>query len=146
MNTKQVIVIRKDLNMRKGKMIAQGSHASMAFITKSFSISQTVDSEGDPCFFACLAFTEEINHWLRNSFRKICVYVNSEEELEAVGFVDPGSRGCSSGGIPEPGTGVGFVVSLPVASSLSLLLLLDDDDEASPAKMFCVGCVVLRWL
>jgi PTH2 family peptidyl-tRNA hydrolase len=26
----------------------------------------------------------EINHWLRNSFRKICVYVNSEEELEAV--------------------------------------------------------------
>ena len=69
-----------------------------------------------------------------------------EEELEAVGFVDPGSRGCSSGGIPEPGTGVGFVVSLPVASSLSLLLLLDDDDEASPAKMFCVGCVVLRWL
>jgi PTH2 family peptidyl-tRNA hydrolase len=27
---------------------------------------------------------QEINHWLRNSFRKICVYVNSEEELEAV--------------------------------------------------------------
>lgn len=70
-----------------------------------------------------------------------------EEELEAVGFVDPGSLGCSNGGIPEPGTGVGVVVSLPVASSLSLLLLLDDDDdEASPAKMFCVGCVILRWL
>ena len=26
---KQVIVVRKDLNMRKGKMISQGSHASM---------------------------------------------------------------------------------------------------------------------
>lgn len=26
---KQVIIIRKDLNMRKGKMIAQGAHASM---------------------------------------------------------------------------------------------------------------------
>ena len=26
---KQVIVIRKDLNMRKGKMIAQGAHASI---------------------------------------------------------------------------------------------------------------------
>ena len=26
---KQVIVMRKDLNMRKGKMIAQGSHASL---------------------------------------------------------------------------------------------------------------------
>jgi PTH2 family peptidyl-tRNA hydrolase len=79
-----VIVIRKDLKMRTGKACSQASHASMAFITKSFSISQTVDSEGDPCFFACLAFTEEINHWLENSFRKICVYVNSEEELEAV--------------------------------------------------------------
>ena len=29
---KQVIVIRKDLNMRKGKMVAQGAHASMAAI------------------------------------------------------------------------------------------------------------------
>jgi PTH2 family peptidyl-tRNA hydrolase len=79
-----VIVIRKDLKMRTGKACSQASHASMAFITKNFSISQTIDSQGDPCFFACLAFTEEINHWLRNSFRKICVYVNSEEELEAV--------------------------------------------------------------
>lgn len=26
---KQVIVIRKDLNMRKGKMVAQGAHASL---------------------------------------------------------------------------------------------------------------------
>lgn len=26
---KQVIVMRKDLNMRKGKMISQGSHASL---------------------------------------------------------------------------------------------------------------------
>ena len=30
---KQVIIIRKDLNMRKGKMIAQGAHASMKVIS-----------------------------------------------------------------------------------------------------------------
>ena len=29
MNIKQVIVMRTDLGMRKGKMIAQGAHASM---------------------------------------------------------------------------------------------------------------------
>lgn len=29
---KQVIVMRKDLNMRKGKMVAQGAHASMAVL------------------------------------------------------------------------------------------------------------------
>jgi peptidyl-tRNA hydrolase len=32
--TKQVIVIRRDLKMRRGKEIAQGSHASMAFLTR----------------------------------------------------------------------------------------------------------------
>ena len=31
---KQVIVVNKELNMSKGKMAAQVSHASMAFITK----------------------------------------------------------------------------------------------------------------
>src|SRR5271157_6246907 len=31
-SVKQVIVMRKDLNMRKGKMIAQGAHASMKAI------------------------------------------------------------------------------------------------------------------
>ena len=29
---KQVIVMRRDLNMRKGKMVAQGAHASMAVL------------------------------------------------------------------------------------------------------------------
>ena len=29
---KQVIVVRNDLNMRKGKMIAQGAHASIMFL------------------------------------------------------------------------------------------------------------------
>lgn len=31
---KQVIVIRRDLRMRRGKEIAQGSHASMAFLVE----------------------------------------------------------------------------------------------------------------
>jgi peptidyl-tRNA hydrolase, PTH2 family len=34
---KQVIVMRKDLNMRKGKMIAQGAHASMKVVLDQFS-------------------------------------------------------------------------------------------------------------
>jgi len=34
---KQVLVIRRDLCMRRGKEIAQGAHASMAFLTKAFA-------------------------------------------------------------------------------------------------------------
>ena len=59
---KQIIVMRKDLNMRKGKMVAQGCHASLK------------------------ASLENLDHpsmkiWLSSAFTKICVSVNSEEEL-----------------------------------------------------------------
>jgi PTH2 family peptidyl-tRNA hydrolase len=88
MNTKQIIVMRKDLNMRKGKMIAQGSHASMAFLTKGGGVYCNLGTGIPQVDYFMSSVDEshagEINHWLRNSFRKICVYVNSEEELEAV--------------------------------------------------------------
>jgi PTH2 family peptidyl-tRNA hydrolase len=82
MDTKQVIAMRKDLNMRKGKMIAQGSHASMAFLTKGMYWASVNDGfEFSTETIYDWREVEEINHWLNNSFRKICVYVNSEEEL-----------------------------------------------------------------
>jgi len=85
MNTKQVIVIRKDLNMRTGKIAAQASHASMAFLTKGMRASYTHDYSTTLGVFETRHYNteqaEEITHWLENSFRKICVYVNSEEEL-----------------------------------------------------------------
>ena len=85
-NTKQVIVIRKDLNMRKGKMCAQASHASMAFLTKSLNIRPcSVFIVGDSKWSSAkINVSEETISWLDNSFRKIVCYVNSEEELEAV--------------------------------------------------------------
>lgn len=76
--TKQVIVIRKDLNMRRGKEIAQGSHASMAFLTRGIVTSQ---SSAGGTSNASLNFTEEEQEWLRHSFTKVCLRVNSEDEL-----------------------------------------------------------------
>lgn len=76
METKQVIVIRKDLKMRQGKAIAQGCHASLAVITQG--LHQRLFG---PWFFSP---TKEMEDWLVNSFTKICVYVNSEEELLSV--------------------------------------------------------------
>lgn len=84
MNTKQIIVMRKDLNMRRGKQIAQGSHASMAFLTKGMECFQSNDGYEFATETIYIERAEEIEHWLQNSFRKICVYVNSEEELVAV--------------------------------------------------------------
>ena len=55
--------MRKDLKMRRGKEIAQGSHASMSFILK-----------GD---FNRVELTE----WLETGQTKICLQVHSEEEL-----------------------------------------------------------------
>lgn len=81
MNTKQVIVLRKDLNMRKGKMCAQASHASMSFLTKAAVLG---DVDGYTTFLNNDYFAPEwdqIEHWLKNSFRKIVCYVESETEL-----------------------------------------------------------------
>ena len=73
MNTKQVIVLRKDLNMRKGKMVAQGAHASMKAILDR-GHTEGLDSWVIP-------MSAEIKDWIIGRFTKVCVGVNSEEEL-----------------------------------------------------------------
>ena len=70
---KQVIAIRSDLNMRKGKIGAQVAHASMKFLLD------------DVPFIKGRLLTKELNEeefgWLTGSFAKIVVYVSSEQEL-----------------------------------------------------------------
>lgn len=79
METKQVIVIRKDLKMRKGKMVAQGAHASMkAILDRGVYRQHTL--EGIPNEFQLFMSPEEEN-WLCGIFTKICVGVDSEKEL-----------------------------------------------------------------
>jgi PTH2 family peptidyl-tRNA hydrolase len=72
---KQVIVIRKDLNMRKGKMVAQGAHASMA------AILNLARREGGDLI---IPLDARIEPWLTGRFTKICVSVNSAAELLAI--------------------------------------------------------------
>ena len=72
---KQVIVMRKDLHMRKGKMIAQGAHASLAVLVERGRIE---DSE-----LTC-ELTPAMASWLGERFTKVCVSVESEAALDAV--------------------------------------------------------------
>jgi PTH2 family peptidyl-tRNA hydrolase len=70
---KQVIVMRNDLNMRKGKMIAQGAHAAMMFMTRELDRAQ-VESR-------LPLWTETQLAWMQGSFKKIAVRAESEAEL-----------------------------------------------------------------
>lgn len=73
---KQVIVMRKDLGMRKGKMIAQGAHASLKVLTDR---RRAVDDHA----FA-FELTPAMAVWLGGRFTKVCVSVDSEAALDAV--------------------------------------------------------------
>jgi PTH2 family peptidyl-tRNA hydrolase len=80
--TKQIIVIRKDLNMGRGKEIAQGSHASMAFITRALSYQKGVALHSkDLCTSITGRLTEAETKWLQSSFRKITCQVDTLLEL-----------------------------------------------------------------
>lgn len=72
---KQIIIIRKDLgNIHKGKICAQVAHASMAFLVKACK------SIYHPVF----SLTNVQQEWLAGNFTKICLVVNSEEELDSI--------------------------------------------------------------
>ena len=64
---KQVIIIRRDLKMRRGKEISQGSHASMMWLCDRIKSN--------------LQFSEEESEWLNGIFTKITLQIDSESEL-----------------------------------------------------------------
>lgn len=59
---KQMIILRKDLNMRKGKMIAQGAHASVRAVVLHME-------------------DKKVKTWLKDGSAKIAVSVDTEQEL-----------------------------------------------------------------
>jgi PTH2 family peptidyl-tRNA hydrolase len=71
---KQWIVLRKDLKMRKGKMVAQGSHGVLAVI-----LEQMVKGPEEGKF--TLWASDALLAWIEGKFTKICVGARSEEEL-----------------------------------------------------------------
>lgn len=90
---KQVIVIRKDLNMRKGKMCAMAAHASMKVLLDRMEFEEEgYNHQMDDTLIVrkrtgnvtrtLKCKTESyLNKWLEGSFAKIVVSCNSEEEL-----------------------------------------------------------------
>src|SRR5258708_28449000 len=63
---KQVIVMRRDLKMRRGKEIAQGAHACVLSVIWKGEQADLVDE------------------WIRKGMTKICVRVDTEEEFQTI--------------------------------------------------------------
>ena len=96
MNTKQVIVFRKDLlkgpnAIRKGKFGAQVAHASLGALLKLFNVYKQepirvglYEAEPGQIQYEYNVFFEEntiLDDWLNGKFTKVVVSVDSEEEL-----------------------------------------------------------------
>ena len=78
-DTKQVIVVRQDLRMRRGKEVAQGAHAAMAWLTGKLGHPSSYPAE-----FHTVWLNEAERHWLTSGTRKITCRVSSEEEVLAL--------------------------------------------------------------
>lgn len=76
--------MRKDLNMRKGKMIAQGSHASMGIFFEMIKKKYFLPVGQHILYEMHLPpgeTGEDISTWVEGIFKKIVCGVSSEEEL-----------------------------------------------------------------
>jgi len=84
-DVKQVIIIRKDLGMRKGKVAAQAAHASMKILLDRSNFEKHNEKstfwEESYVWYFEVDEDEPMFRWLRGEFTKIVVYVKSEAEL-----------------------------------------------------------------
>lgn len=98
-NVKQSLVMRRDLNMRRGKECSQAAHAAMSFMLARIK-------HADP------HWTVAEKAWMDGLFTKICLQVSSEKELmdvheaavrqglESHLIIDSGKT--EFGGVPTP--------------------------------------------
>jgi len=75
---KQVIVVRKNLGMRKGKIASQCCHASMGVLIKD---STFINDDGEGNSLMVTKLSNDMMSWLQNSFTKIVLYVNTNEDF-----------------------------------------------------------------
>ena len=83
---KQMLIVRRDLKMRKGKIAAQASHASVEAVLKAIAKENRggqlrVTEDGYAYLDAPEGQESPLTDWFRYGMAKICVYVDSEEAL-----------------------------------------------------------------
>ena len=83
--SKMMIVMRRDLKMRKGKIAAQAGHACIDAILMALSKEGRLNDFEITNDGVALRDTDKpitpLSDWFKYGCAKICVYVDSEEEL-----------------------------------------------------------------
>ena len=83
--SKMMIVMRRDLKMRKGKIAAQAGHACIDAILMALSKEGRLNDFETTNDGIALRDTDKpttpLSDWFKYGCAKICVYVDSEEEL-----------------------------------------------------------------
>ena len=90
MSIKQVIVMRKKFDfpdgtsrkLRTGKMMAQAAHASMKVILDGMERKDLGGTR--QVLTTSYDYGSPLEEWINGLFTKVCVSVNSEEELDAL--------------------------------------------------------------
>ena len=133
---KQVLVVRADLKMPKGKIGAQCAHASMKIFFDRGGVTYTregLGGGGDP-EFSC-DITQDMVTWIHGEFTKTVLKVNSEQELMDIyeaakranlpcTLIEDNGRTCFNGVKTPTVVGIGPVKSVdvdPITRHLSLL-------------------------
>ena len=87
-NSKMMIVMRRDLKMRKGKIAAQAGHACIDAVLQALQKEDRLNDLVSSPEGMMLKTTDKpespLTEWFNNGCTKVCVYVDSEEELLAI--------------------------------------------------------------
>lgn len=76
---KQIIIARKDLNMSAGKLAAQVSHASMAFLLSEIRDKATYGKYG---YYSNIFFGENLyEQWINGEYTKVILQARNKDRL-----------------------------------------------------------------